>query len=245
MFDNVTCGIVYPSKRYSSIFQISIMKILFEPNLNIPVASAQLKGDLTIPSDAEAIIAFAHGSGSSRLSPRNKMVSNYLVRQGLGTFLFDLLTPQEDQVFENRFDVGLLALRLVRATEWLEDRMDKAYRFGYFGASTGAAAALIASAALQQIGAVVSRGGRPDLVMEILPEVQAPTLLIVGSLDSEVLQCNENALAKLKRPKKLEIVPGASHLFEEKGTLDQVCIAAAAWFEKYLQPAKVLNNKLH
>jgi putative phosphoribosyl transferase len=221
------------------------MKILFEPNLNIPVASAQLKGDLTIPSDAEAIIVFAHGSGSSRLSPRNKMVSNYLVRQGLGTFLFDLLTPQEDEVFENRFDVGLLALRLVRTTEWLEDFLDKAYRFGYFGASTGAAAALIASAALQQIGAVVSRGGRPDLAMEILPEVQAPTLLIVGSLDTEVLQCNENALAKLKSPKKLEIIPGATHLFEEKGTLDQVYIAAAAWFEKYLQPAKVLNNKLH
>lgn len=218
------------------------MKTIYEHHLAIPAAGVQLKGDLVLPSDASAIIIFAHGSGSSRLSPRNKMVADYLVQQGFGTLLFDLLTVTEDQVYENRFDIDLLSLRLVRATEWLEDQLEDSYAIGYFGASTGAAAALLAAAALQQVGAVVSRGGRPDLAMDMLSDVRAATLLIVGSLDTHVLQLNQKALAQLNGLKKLEIIPGASHLFEEPGTMEKVCVAAANWFQNYLQPVKSFNN---
>ena len=215
------------------------MNYAFEQNLLIPVAGVQLNAKLILPPGANAIILFAHGSGSNRLSPRNKMVADYLLQQGFGTLLIDLLTPAEDEVYINRFDIILLSLRLVRATEWLEYQLEKSYALGYFGASTGAAAALTAAAALQQIGAVVCRGGRPDLAMDILPEVHAATLFIVGSLDIHVLQLNQQALVKLNGNKKLEIVPGASHLFEEPYAIELVCATTASWFESYLlQPIR-------
>jgi len=181
---------------------------------------------------------FSHGSGSSRFSKRNQMVAKYLHQKNFGTLLFDLLTEEEDTQYHNRFDIDLLTKRLVGATEWLE-RLPAAkdYRFGYFGASTGAASALKAAAVLPQVHAIVSRGGRPDLAMDDLHHVEAPTLLIVGSLDDDVLQLNQKAYMQLECEKKLEVIPGASHLFEERGTMEKVCERAGIWFEKYLQLA--------
>jgi putative phosphoribosyl transferase len=209
-----------------------------EKEVNIVVDSLSLPGTLVLPERASGIVIFAHGSGSSRFSPRNRFVAEVLHKAELGTLLFDLLTREEDQVYENRFNIELITDRLAKATIWLAQQEEaRDLDFGYFGASTGAAAALKAAARLDgRIKAVVSRGGRPDLAMDVLPQVESPTLLIVGGFDEVVLGLNQQALEKLKAVKHLEIIPGATHLFEERGTLEQAANAAASWFKKYLGP---------
>jgi dienelactone hydrolase len=204
--------------------------------VKIPVNGVTLEGMLVIPEHARGVVLFAHGSGSSRLSPRNNFVAQNLHDAGFGTLLTDLLTKEEDATYENRFDMDLLTWRLERATQWIMEQPHcSPLATGYFGASTGAAAALNAAASLgSSIAAVVSRGGRPDLAMEALPNVQSPTLLIVGSLDDVVLELNRQAYAKLKIEKHLAIVKGATHLFEEPGTLQEVARLAAAWFKRHL-----------
>ncbi|MBL7745604.1 MAG: dienelactone hydrolase family protein [Chitinophagaceae bacterium] len=217
------------------------MDYVYNKEVNIPVGKVKVEGELIIPQKANGIVVFSHGSGSSRLSPRNQMVARYLHEHHFGTLLFDLLTPEEDRHYHNRFDIDLLTKRLAGATEWLGALpAAKKSRIGYFGASTGAASALKAAAILPgNISAVVSRGGRPDLAMGSLPMVEAPVLLIVGELDHDVLQLNRLAYDRLVCEKKIEIIPGATHLFEEQGAMDKVAASAAAWFEKYLQPAAV------
>jgi len=204
----------------------------------VPVDGAALPADLVVPSGARGVVVFAHGSGSSRLSPRNRAVASALRARGaFGTLLFDLLTPAEDRSYENRFDIDTLTRRLVAAVKWCSDRPECAgLTLGLFGASTGAAAALGAAAKLgREIGAVVSRGGRPDLAGPLLCTVTAPTLLIVGGLDTQVIELNRIAFAALASPvKRLEIVPGATHLFEEPGTLDDVVRLSIGWFEAHL-----------
>lgn len=213
------------------------MDFRFNNEIIIPVETVTVKGELIIPLKAKAIIIFSHGSGSSRFSSRNRMVAQYLQRKNFGTLLFDLLTEEEDVHYQNRFDIDLLTKRLSGATLWLEKLpAAKDCRIGYFGASTGAASALRAAAIMPQTGAVVSRGGRPDLAMEVLAKVNSPTLLIVGGSDYDVLQMNKEAYTRLKCEKKLEVVEGASHLFEEPGKMDIVSALAANWFEKYLNP---------
>jgi putative phosphoribosyl transferase len=208
--------------------------------VRIPARSVILEGELQWPPQARSIVLFAHGSGSGRHSPRNQSVARSLRARGLGTLLFDLLTREEealDQMTAHlRFDIGLLAERLIDATRWTLNATDlRGPAIGYFGASTGAGAALMAAAELgEPIGAVVSRGGRPDLAATALPRVKSPTLLIVGGLDHTVIKLNEQALALLRSEKRLEIVPGASHLFEEPGTLSEVARLAGEWFVQYL-----------
>jgi dienelactone hydrolase len=209
--------------------------------VTIPVGVVEpLAGDLTIPRGANAIVLFAHGSGSSRRSPRNQFVARELAAFGLATLLFDLLTPEEEErdrrTGELRFDVLLLAHRLgVASKHVLGQPETEGLRIGYFGASTGAAAALIAAAALPEIvGAIVSRGGRPDLAFGALEHVAAPTLLIVGGEDREVIELNQKALAQLRCEKRLEIIPGATHLFEEPGALEAVARLASIWFRHFL-----------
>ncbi|MDW5549514.1 dienelactone hydrolase family protein [Methanosarcina sp.] len=209
--------------------------------VKIPINSIMLEGNLTIPEGAKGIVVFAHGSGSSRFSYRNRYVAQELQKEGLGTLLFDLLTAEEERIdmitAHLRFDIDLLANRLVSVTNWLfSDPETKNLNIGYFGASTGAAAALIAAKEhANVIKAVVSRGGRPDLAEKALPNVKAPTLLIVGGEDYQVIEMNEWALDRLKvEQKELKIVPGATHLFEEPGTLEQVANLAGEWFKKYL-----------
>jgi dienelactone hydrolase len=209
-----------------------------------PVAIAldniELMGDLSIPDQAYAMVLFAHGSGSSRLSPRNQMVADYLNKEGIATFLFDLLTTGEDMDYANRFNVRLLAHRLKRVTKWIMEQPEcESLKVGYFGASTGAAAALIAAMDLPRVDAIVSRGGRPDLAIHALPHIKAATLFIVGSLDTEVLRLNRKAFDYLDCNKKIEIVPGATHLFEEKGAMQQVCVLAANWFQMHMEPGKL------
>ncbi|MFG2289343.1 phosphoribosyltransferase family protein [Streptomyces sp. NPDC048595] len=199
----------------------------------IDAAGVRLTGDLNLPAGAKAIVMFAHGSGSSRHSPRNRLVATALNRAGLGTLLFDLLTPAEEANRANVFDIETLAERLTDATDWLRGRAD--VPIGYFGASTGAAAALRAAASPSaDIGAVVSRGGRPDLAGPLLAGVRAPTLLIVGGNDPLVLDLNREAEAALRCETQLEIIPGATHLFEEHGALDQVADLARDWFVGHL-----------
>jgi len=195
-----------------------------------------LPGSLTLPPGAFGTVAFVHGSGSSRLSPRNMQVAALLNDQGLATLLFDLLTDAEADDRRNVFDIRLLARRVDEALAMLHERSDtRALPVGLFGASTGAAAALCAAAAHpDRVAAVVSRGGRPDLAADELERVQAPTLLIIGGRDREVLELNRSALARLHCPKRLEIVPGATHLFEEAGALERVAELAAAWFAQHL-----------
>lgn len=210
-----------------------------DEDVEIPSADGRLRGNLHVPVPCPAIVVFAHGSGSGRRSPRNRQVAAVLQDAGLGTLLLDLLTPAEEANRENVFDVGLLARRLTAATQWLSTREDTASsNVGYFGASTGAGAALWAAAEPgARVGAVVSRGGRPDLAGPRLAAVRAPTLLIVGSADPHVLALNRQALAQLRAPAHLEVVRGATHLFEEPGTLTQVAALAAEWFVRYLLPA--------
>lgn len=204
--------------------------------VSIALDADHITGDLTLPPHARALVLFAHGSGSSRFSPRNRWVAEVLQHGRMGTLLLDLLTAREDAVdartAEYRFDIPLLADRLVAATDWVcsQSRL-RELPLGYFGASTGAAAALIAAARRPEVAcAVVSRGGRPDLAGDALPQVQAPTLLIVGGDDPQVIDLNEQALARLRCSKRLEVVPGATHLFEEPGTLDQAAELARRWF---------------
>jgi len=212
------------------------MDIDFHNQVSIPIDEISLNGDLFIPDKAKAIIIFSHGSGSSRFSKRNRMVAEYLNKKHFGTLLFDLLTEEEDMGYSNRFDIHLLTNRLVNVVAWLKQVPEaQNYPIGLFGASTGAASALQAAAGLPEISAIVSRGGRPDLAdVEALHQVKAPTLLIVGSLDTQVLELNEAASEQLKCEKKLEIIEGASHLFEEEGKMDHVSKLAAQWFEKHV-----------
>jgi pimeloyl-ACP methyl ester carboxylesterase len=205
-------------------------------DLHIPVDNRTLEGRLIVPDEAGGLIIFSHGSGSSRFSPRNQMVAAFLHKKKFATLLFDLLTVEEDRSYNNRFDIDLLTERLIGVTKWIKEQSElRQYDIGYFGASTGAASALKAAARLPETAAVVSRGGRPDLAGKDLSRVVAPTLLVVGSLDYDVIKLNEQAYAALKCEKKLEIIEGASHLFEEPGTMDQVCERAESWFEKYVK----------
>jgi len=206
--------------------------------LAIPLDGAHLGASLAIPDGAEAVVLFAHGSGSGRHSPRNTRVAQYFHSRGLGTLLFDLLTSAEAredaELRSYRFDIELLAERLIVATGWLRRQRGIPARLGYFGASTGASAALVAAAELpSHVGAVVSRGGRPDLAGRALARVEAPTLLIVGGLDYDVLELNEGALRALRCVKELAVVPGATHLFDEPGTLDEAARLAANWLLRY------------
>jgi len=204
--------------------------------VHIPADKATLDGNLTIVDQASALVLFVHGSGSSRHSPRNQFVARTLNNAGLATLLFDLLTPDEELVdmrtAELRFDIELLAERLVHATNWAkQEQQTRDLRVGYFGSSTGGGAALVAAAELpKDVDAVVSRGGRPDLAGDALPKVKAPTLLIVGGEDHVVIDLNEQARAQMRCEVKIEIVPGATHLFEEPGALEQVAKLASDWF---------------
>lgn len=206
----------------------------------IPIGTSQIKGNLTLIPNSTSLVIFAHGSGSSRLSKRNQFVADILHQSHISTLLFDLLTEQEDAIDqysrEFRFDIPLLAKRLILVTQWLQNNQNvSSVKLGYFGSSTGAAAALIAAAQVpKQISAVVSRGGRPDLAENFLPLVQCPTLLIVGELDDEVITLNKNAYNKLQCTKELSIIPNATHLFEEEGTLEQASLVARDWFIKFL-----------
>ena len=206
----------------------------------IPAGAVTLTGDLIVPADARGIVLFAHGSGSSRHSSRNQFVARVIRNAGVGTLLFDLLTLREEEeekwTRHLRFNIELLAERLVGATAWIKtNEKTKDLRIGYFGSSTGAAAALIAAAqAGEQVGAVVSRGGRPDLAGAFLSQVRLPTLLIVGGLDYQVIGLHQEPFDKLQCEKEMVIVPGATHLFEEPGTLEQVASLAADWFQKHL-----------
>ncbi|MCC2670980.1 MAG: DeoR family transcriptional regulator [Armatimonadetes bacterium] len=208
--------------------------------VQVPTGAVQLEGNLTVPPAATGVVVFAHGSGSSRHSRRNRAVAETLQQAGLGTLLIDLLTHEEEvaEAYTRhlRFDIGLLAERLVAAVDWLaRDPATCSLRIGCFGASTGAAAALVAAAARPVlVAAVVSRGGRPDLALEALPRVTAPVLLLVGGHDEAVIPLNEQALAQLRAVKQLVIVPGATHLFEEPGALEEVARLSARWFRRYL-----------
>ena len=217
----------------------------FEPldaiAVRVPAGGVELDGDLAITPACEGLVLFAHGSGSGRYSPRNKFVAHALERRGFATLLVDLLTPDEEQVDRVtaglRFDIHMLAQRLTGVVDWLREHRETArLRIGLFGASTGAAAALITAANRpHSIAAVVSRGGRPDLAGHALPRVTAPTLLVVGSLDTTVLQMNRGAMAQMHGPAALEIVEGATHLFEESGALSEVAELAADWFETHVR----------
>lgn len=219
-----------------------------ERPIRIEAGPVILDGDLSVPDGARAIVLFAHGSGSSRMSPRNRYVARALNKARQATLLLDLLTAEEelydDQTARLRFDIAFLARRLVTVTDWLAQQADfRDLRIGYFGASTGAGAALVAAAERPQvIGAVVSRGGRPDLAGPALRHVHAPTLLIVGGADPDVLELNRLALQELRGDKELVIVPGATHLFEEPGALEKVAQLARAWFDRYLARAGAVER---
>jgi putative phosphoribosyl transferase len=209
--------------------------------IRIPVNKASIEGNINVPAEAKGVVLFAHGSGSSRFSPRNQYVADLFNKAGLATLLIDLLTREEEEIdmrtAQLRFDIELLTERLIGAAEWLKKTIrTKNLKLGIFGSSTGAAAALIAAAKLQgDVAAVISRGGRPDLAMEYLKEVMAPTLFIVGGRDTVVLDLNKKAMMQLSAEKKLEIVTGASHLFEEPGKLEEVAKLSTAWFLEHLK----------
>jgi putative phosphoribosyl transferase len=215
-----------PAKGASSITEVH----------TVGISPLGLPGNLRIPTEAGALVLFAHGSGSSRLSRRNMAVADRLNVQGMATLLFDLLTPEEETDRANVFDIPLLAGRVFDAVDWIShEPLTRDLRLGLFGASTGAAAALVAATRLgDRVGAIVSRGGRPDLAGNVLDKIYTPTLLIVGGVDYVVIEVNEQAFARLRGPKALEIVPGASHLFPEPGALESVIDHAARWFQLYL-----------
>lgn len=214
---------------------------IFKTDVKIPAGNVMLEGELALPKEAQGIVLFVHGSGSSRHSPRNQYVAQVLQSAEIGTLLFDLLTEDEEAIDRStghlRFDIGLLSERLIHATHWIQRNSNtQNLQIGYFGASTGGAAALVAAALLgDQISAVVSRGGRPDLAGDALPKVIAPTLLIVGGFDKIVIELNRQAFEQLQCEKTLEIVPAASHLFEEPGKLEEVAKIASDWFAPYLK----------
>jgi putative phosphoribosyl transferase len=213
--------------------------------VRVSTREVTIEGTLVVPDDARGVVMFAHGSGSSRHSPRNRFVARELQSGGLATLLVDLLTPQEEAIDRStghlRFDIGLLARRLVGGIEWLaEEPTTRCLRIGLFGASTGGGAALVTAAARPQtVGAVVSRGGRPDLAGKALTLVQAPTLLIVGGYDESVIELNRAAMARMTAEVRLEVVPRATHLFEEPGTLDEVARLARGWFLEHLAPSPI------
>jgi putative phosphoribosyl transferase len=218
--------------------QTAQRKTVASSEVQLRSGAVMLEGELSIPEHAPGVVLFAHGSGSSRYSPRNQFVAHTIREAGLGTLLFDLLTKEEEAIDSLtghlRFDIRLLAERLIDATYWLKGQFND-LSVGYFGSSTGGGAALVAAAELgETVGAVVSRGGRPDLAGDALPLVKSPTLLIVGGLDYPVIEMNREAYARLRCEKELKIVPGATHLFEEPGTLEEVASLAADWFQKYL-----------
>ncbi|MDZ4210665.1 MAG: alpha/beta family hydrolase [Methylotenera sp.] len=219
------------------------MPATIEKLVRIPVDDVNIEGMLKLPDNARGIVLFAHGSGSGRHSSRNNYVAQVLINRGIGTLLMDLLTPEEGMDYQARFDIPLLTSRLLAATHWVKtEELTKNLLIGYFGASTGAAAALQAAAVLSDgtvfsdyISAVVSRGGRPDLAEQnYLEKVRAPTLLLVGGLDDVVIELNREAYKLMHNKKELSIIPGATHLFEESGTLEEVAYQAAAWFTQYL-----------
>jgi alpha-beta hydrolase superfamily lysophospholipase len=220
----------------------------FAKSVMMPTKGGGMIADWVMPPDALGIVLFAHGSGSSRHSSRNKAVARYLQERGMGTFLLDLLTPEEEKTDlitrEHRFDIPLLSRRLADATRWLRTQPEaKHLPLAYFGASTGAAAALIAAARLpREISSVVSRGGRPDLAGDIIIRVASPTLLLVGGRDDVVIELNRKAMEKMRAPRELVIIPGATHLFEEPGTLEEVARRAADWFLAHF-PQPVTQRK--
>ncbi len=221
-----------------------------EQPIRLDLGGVELRGDLYVPPGAFGLVLFAHGSGSGRLSPRNRFVARHLQRARLGTLLIDLLSEREEEAERagayQRFDLGMLAERLVAVTDWLaRQRATAPLGVGYFGASTGGGAALVAAAALaERVGAVVSRGGRPDLAGEALGRVRAPTLLLVGGRDVEVLALNREAMRHLRAEKRLEIVAGATHLFEEAGALECVAGLAGDWFARHLTLSPVSSSRL-
>jgi putative phosphoribosyl transferase len=229
------------AQRYAMRYRMSEAVTGHVLEARIRARGALLEGEVHVGNEARGLVLFAHGSGSSRHSPRNQFVARSLQTMGLGTLLFDLLTREEEALDlatrHLRFDIGLLAERLVDATRWVRSRPEtRELSIGYFGASTGGGAALVAAAELgNEIGAVVSRGGRPDLAADALTRVQSPTLLIVGGFDEPVIRLNKEALALLRCEKELRIVPGATHLFEEPGTLDEVARLAGEWFGRHLR----------
>lgn len=210
-------------------------KLKTENIVSISINRQNIEASLNLPENSNGIVVFAHGSGSSRFSPRNNFVANVIQKKKIATLLADLLTQEEDQYYDNRFDIDLLSQRLISIVEWIKkDKNLNQLSIGFFGASTGAAAALDANAMLRKnIKAIVSRGGRPDLSVH-LREATAPVLLIVGGNDFPVLKLNKDAFEKINTIKSLKIIPGATHLFEEPGALEQVAELAASWFEKYL-----------
>lgn len=218
-----------------------LMKTQRRQEVEIPLETRNLAGLLLMPASAEAVVLFAHGSGSGRFSPRNQYVADVLHEGGMATLLIDLLEQEEAEDRQKVFDIELLAERLQAAANWLrQEPQTRHLRLGYFGASTGAAAALVAAAREPDaVGAVVSRGGRPDLASSVLSDVQAPTLLIVGGNDQVVLDLNEQALRLLRCPKELVVIPGTTHLFPETGALEEVARLAEDWFQRYLVPPRV------
>ena len=214
---------------------------ILESAIKIPVGNVEVEGNMFLPEQAIGLVVFAHGSGSSRFSPRNQYVAKEINKANIGTLLFDLLTPGEEEedelTGEYRFDIALLAQRLIGVTQWLRnDPSTKNLKLGYFGASTGAAAALIAAAKMPtSVSVVVSRGGRPDLAGEYLSQVQAPTLLLVGGWDEEVIELNKQAQQQMTNENKLVIIPAATHLFEEPGKLEEVARFATDWFGRFLK----------
>jgi dienelactone hydrolase len=241
-------GIIFSSgnsfhwSRQKHFLQMKTSEKNIEKEIEIPVDKIiTLKANLHVPADAQALVIFSHGSGSSRFSSRNRHVAGMLNNENIATLLTDLLTEEEDSIYNNRFDIDLLTERLMKVTNYMMELPEfRDLAVGFFGASTGAASALKAAAQLREgIGAVVSRGGRPDLAGDSLPEVKAPVLLLVGSLDTDVIILNEAAFSKIKSEKEMKIINGATHLFEEEGKLDEVASLAAGWFNKYL----VLQNQ--
>jgi putative phosphoribosyl transferase len=222
----------------------SIREMAVERSVRVTIGNVTLDGSLCVPEKSQSIILFAHGSGSSRFSPRNQFVAGELRKAGLGTLLIDLLTKAEEEkdldTAQLRFNIRLLSTRLAGATDWLAKlAVPEHFKIGYFGASTGAAAAIVAAAERPDgVGAIVSRGGRPDLAEEALTAIKAPSLLIVGGNDTPVISMNQAALRLIKVEKKLEIIPGATHLFEEPGALEQVARLAIDWFHKYLNTTR-------
>jgi len=241
------------ARQALSIFCLRRESLMAEPllmttEITIPAGTATLAGALTLPEGAHTLVLFAHGSGSSRHSPRNQFVARTLNNAGLATLLFDLLTPNEERIdsytAEFRFNIELLAARLSYATKWTREQANtRELDIGYFGSSTGAAAALVAAAEFPDVAAVVSRGGRPDLAGDALPKVEAPTLLIVGGKDEVVITLNEQAQREMCSEVKLEIVPGATHLFEEPGALDRVAKLATDWFLRHSDAAKSARQR--
>ena len=229
-------GLIYTGSRDP----MSARESVRERSVQILLGEADLVGDVVVPDDAKGLVMFAHGSGSSRLSPRNRYVAGVLQNAGLATLLIDLLTVQEDhrdrQTMEFRFNIGLLAERLMKLTDWHSAHRELSrLPLAYFGASTGSAAALIAAVGRpRHVRAIVSRGGRPDLAASSLPQVQVPTLLIVGGNDASVIELNQQAFEILQCEKKLDIVPGATHLFEEPGALERVAQLAAEWYRQHM-----------